>query len=417
MYKNNMKDINKIIIVGAGHSGVQAAASLREKQYQGEITIIEKETHIPYQKPPLSKKFLLDKKNTASLLRSDEWYKKNNINLLNNKNVIQIDRNKKIILVQKNKKYPYDKLILATGSRNRNLDTLNFENTKNVINLRSLNNSIHLKILLSKSNDLIIVGAGFIGLEVASIARKLNKKVTIVEAGNRVMPRNVSKDLSDWYIDYHKKKGVKFLFNEKVISTEQMKDKILSLTTQSKKILRADCFLTAIGSLPETSLAEQIGLEIKNGICVNEYMQTNDPDIYAIGDCTSFVNNKMYLRLESIQNAVDQSKVAASNILSIKEKYFPTPWFWSDQFDLKLQIVGIISDNLKNRIIKILGSIEQSEFSNLIFDNDKLVSIESINRPAHHMLFKNRFKDWHLIKPDMIKPDMDIKLFLKNLTE
>ena len=146
-------------------------------------------------------------------------------------------------------------------------------------------------------------------------------------------------------------------------------------------------------------------------------MQTNDPDIYAIGDCTSFVNNKMYLRLESIQNAVDQSKVAASNILSIKEKYFPTPWFWSDQFDLKLQIVGIISDNLKNRIIKILGSIEQSEFSNLIFDDDKLVSIESINRPAHHMLFKNRFKDWHLIKPDMIKPDMDIKLFLKNLTE
>ena len=412
-----MKDINKIIIIGAGHSGTQVSASLREKLFSGKITIIEKEIQLPYQKPPLSKKFLLDTKDTTSFLRSDDWYKNNNINLLNNIDVVKIDKNKKIIIDQKNNKYSYDKLILATGSKNKSLNSFNFENLTNVINLRTLNDAIKLRNLLSASDDLVIIGAGFIGLEVASVARTLNKKVTIIEAGDRVMPRNISNNLSQWYIDFHKKKGVSFLFNEKISSIKQVDNKVVSVKTLNNNNLKTDCLLTAIGSIPETSLAEKLGLIVKNGICVNEYMQTNDPHIYAIGDCTNFVIETTPVRLESIQNAVDQSKIAVSNILKEKKKYIPIPWFWSDQYNLKLQIVGLINDNKKNREIKLIGSLCECQFSNLIFDQGKLVSVESVNRPAHHMLFKNYYKYWHLIKPEMIKQELNLKLFFQQLTK
>ena len=417
MYKNNMKDINKIIIIGAGHSGTQAAAGLREKLFSGKITIIEKESQLPYQKPPLSKKFLLDTKDSTSLLRSFDWYKNNNINLLNNINIIKIDKNEKIIIDQKNNKYSYDKLILATGSINKTFNSFNFENLTNVINLRTLDDSINLRNLLLTSDEIVIIGAGFIGLEVASVARTLNKKVTIIEASNRVMPRNVSNNLSQWYINFHKKMGINFLFNEKISSIEQIDNKAVSVKTLNNYNLKTDCLLTAIGSIPETSLAEKLGLIVKNGICVNEYMQTDDPDIYAIGDCSNFFLETIPIRLESIQNAVDQSKIAVSNILKEEKKYIPLPWFWSDQYNLKLQIVGLINDNLKDRKIKMIGSIDECQFSNLVFDQDKLVSIESVNRPAHHMLFKNYYKYWDLIKPEMIKKDLDLKLFFQQLAK
>ena len=412
-----MKHLNKIVIIGAGHAGVQAAASLRENKYLGDIFIFDKDINLPYQKPPLSKKFLLSEENNPSLLRSEEWYKNNNIKLLKNNTILKIDRIKKNVINLNGTVFHYDKLIIATGSKNKILDDLDPEEYLNLINLRTLNDSVRLKNLILKSKNIVIIGAGFIGLEVAASARSLGKNVTILESDTKVMGRNISDQLSKWYIQYHKKKGVSFLFNETITSIKTNKKMINSIQTSKKNNLKIDCLLTAIGSYPDTTLANAIDLEVNNGICVNQNMQTNDPSIYAIGDCTNFVYGSSKIRLESIQNAVDQSKTAALNILNIKDKYIPTPWFWTDQFDLKLQIVGLNTGNNSNQNVRTLGSKANLKFSNFIFENEKLISIESVNSPAHHLLLRNNSKIWRSIKPSMIFEDLDLKLFLKKLAE
>ena len=412
-----MKHLNKIVIIGAGHAGVQAAASLRENKYLGDIFIFDKDVNLPYQKPPLSKKFLLSEENNPSLLRSEEWYKNNNIKLLKNNTILKIDRIKKNVINLNGTVFHYDKLIIATGSKNKILDDLDPEEYLNLINLRTLNDSVRLKNLILKSKNIVIIGAGFIGLEVAASARSLGKNVTILESDTKVMGRNISDQLSKWYIQYHKKKGVNFLFDETITSIKTNKKMINSIQTSKKNNLKIDCLLTAIGSYPDTTLANAIDLEINNGICVNQNMQTNDPSIYAIGDCTNFVYGSSKIRLESIQNAVDQSKTAALNILNIKDKYIPTPWFWTDQFDLKLQIVGLNTGNNSNQNVRTLGSKANLKFSNFIFENEKLISIESVNSPAHHLLLRNNSKIWRSIKPSMIFEDLNLKLFLKKLTE
>ncbi len=417
MYKHKMKHLNKIVIIGAGHAGVQAAASLRENKYLGDIFIFDKDTNLPYQKPPLSKKFLLSEENNPSLLRSEEWYKNNNIKLLKNNTILKIDRIKKNVINLNGTVFHYDKLIIATGSKNKILDDLDPEEYLNLINLRTLNDSVRLKNLILKSKNIVIIGAGFIGLEVAASARSLGKNVTILESDTKVMGRNISDQLSKWYIQYHKKKGVNFLFDETITSIKTNKKMINSIQTSKKNNLKIDCLLTAIGSYPDTTLANAIDLEVNNGICVNQNMQTNDPSIYAIGDCTNFVYGSSKIRLESIQNAVDQSKTAALNILNIKDKYIPTPWFWTDQFDLKLQIVGLNTGNNSNQNVRTLGSKANLKFSNFIFENEKLISIESVNSPAHHLLLRNNSKIWRSIKPSMIFEDLDLKLFLKKLAE
>ena len=417
MYKHKMKDLNKIIIIGAGHAGVQVAATLRENKYIGEIFLFDKDSNLPYQKPPLSKKFLLSEENNPSLLRSEEWYKNNNIKLLKKTTISKIDRSKKIVIDLNGTIFSYDKLILATGSNNKIMNDLDPEKYLNLINLRTLNDSIKLKKLILKSKNILIVGAGFIGLEVAASARSLGKNVTILESSNKVMGRNVSDQLSKWYIEYHKKKGVSFLFNETINSINTEKKMIYSVQTSNNRNLKIDCLLTAIGSIPNTALASTIDLDVNNGICVNQNMQTNDPSIYAIGDCTNFVYGSSNIRLESIQNAVDQSKIAALNILNIKDKYLPTPWFWTDQFDLKLQIVGLNTSNNDNQNIRTLGSKTDLKFSNFIFKNEKLISIESVNSPAHHLLLRANYKIWESITPSMIFEDVDLKLLLKKLTE
>jgi len=417
MYKHKMKHLNKIVIIGAGHAGVQAAASLRENKYLGDIFIFDKDVNLPYQKPPLSKKFLLSEENNPSLLRSEEWYKNNNIKLLKNNTILKIDRIKKNVINLNGTVFHYDKLIIATGSKNKILDDLDPEEYLNLINLRTLNDSVRLKNLILKSKNIVIIGAGFIGLEVAASARSLGKNVTILESDTKVMGRNISDQLSKWYIQYHKKKGVNFLFDETITSIKTNKKMINSIQTSKKNNLKIDCLLTAIGSYPDTTLANAIDLEVNNGICVNQNMQTNDPSIYAIGDCTNFVYGSSKIRLESIQNAVDQSKTAALNILNIKDKYIPTPWFWTDQFDLKLQIVGLNTGNNSNQNVRTLGSKANLKFSNFIFENEKLISIESVNSPAHHLLLRNNSKIWRSIKPSMIFEDLDLKLFLKKLAE
>ena len=412
-----LKHLNKIVIIGAGHAGVQAAASLRENKYLGDIFIFDKDVNLPYQKPPLSKKFLLSEENNPSLLRSEEWYKNNNIKLLKNNTILKIDRIKKNVINLNGTVFHYDKLIIATGSKNKILDDLDPEEYLNLINLRTLNDSVRLKNLILKSKNIVIIGAGFIGLEVAASARSLGKNVTILESDTKVMGRNISDQLSKWYIQYHKKKGVNFLFDETITSIKTNKKMINSIQTSKKNNLKIDCLLTAIGSYPDTTLANAIDLEVNNGICVNQNMQTNDPSIYAIGDCTNFVYGSSKIRLESIQNAVDQSKTAALNILNIKDKYIPTPWFWTDQFDLKLQIVGLNTGNNSNQNVRTLGSKANLKFSNFIFENEKLISIESVNSPAHHLLLRNNSKIWRSIKPSMIFEDLDLKLFLKKLAE
>ncbi len=414
-----MSSINKIAIIGAGHAGIQVAASLRENGFIKKITIFDKDSNLPYQKPPLSKGFLKTECE-SSLLRSEEWYKKNNIDLKLNTPIDEIKKDKKVIIDENQIQHNYDKLIIATGAINRNLDVFKSPNNyDNYITLRNLHESRSLRSLLKINNHIVIIGGGFIGLEVASVAISLGKKVTILESSNYLMGRSISKELSNWFIDYYKNLGIEFHFNEKIASFNFLQKKISSISLTNGVTINSDLYLVAIGSYPNTKLYDKLNNtdSSKNGIYVNEYLQTKNQDIYVIGDCCNFLNfyNKIPNRLESIQNATDQGKFVAKHLMGDKKKYSSIPWFWSDQYKVKLQIVGELNKN-ENYEIRIVGSVENCQFSFFIFQKNKLQIIESINRPGHHLITKNNFSLWKSVKKEMINKNTNIKQLFSDLS-
>ncbi len=409
--------MQKAVIIGAGHGGVQAATSLREEGFEGKITLISDENTLPYQKPPLSKGFLNGKQTIENLLfRNALYYAENDIDLVLNETITHIDIAKKTVFAQSGDQFDYDSLILATGARNRplNTDATSRSNREgvvfsNIVYLRHLGDAQNTKSQLGISKKVVVIGGGFIGLEVAAAAVELGKKVTVIEAQERLMNRVLPPVVSDVFLKKHIEHGVDVLLNAKVVKINQSTEGCVSgIQLGDNQEIIADLLVIGIGVLPNSELAEAAGLACVNGITVNEYLQTSDPSVFAIGDCAAYYNvyAERKMRVESVQNAVDQAKTVAKNIVGVPTKFHAVPWFWTNQYDLKLQMAGIAIDF--DQII-LRGSVDAQKFSAFYFKNKKLIGVDSLNRAADHLAARKLLQAGVSPTKEQIE-DMDFKL-------
>jgi 3-phenylpropionate/trans-cinnamate dioxygenase ferredoxin reductase component len=370
----------RVIIIGAGHGGVQAATSLRDEGFEGTITLISSETDLPYQKPPLSKGFLMGKQTEENLLfRNLQYYEEKGILLLLGTTVTGIDVSSKTISTEDEGVWEYDYLILATGARNRKLPS----HTEGVLDLRTLYDAQQIKTQLDKINHLTVIGGGFIGLEMAAAAIELGKNVTVIEAQDRLMARVLPPILSEVFLKKHQEQGVGVLLKTSVWDIKNTEGGYF-IHLNNGETLQTDLIVVGIGVLPNSELAEKAGLTCENGISVNQFLETSDPSVFAIGDCASYYNDfaGRTMRLESVQNAVDQAKCVVHTIMGKREKYHAVPWFWTNQYDLKLQMAGVALD-YDTQILR--GSVESNKCSVFYFKDKKLVGVDSLNRPADHL--------------------------------
>ena len=374
--------MSSIAILGAGHAGVQAAASLRQAGFSQQICLIDSAKDLPYHRPPLSKTFLSGEKTEQQLLlRGKDFYDQNDIKLMRNTRVLHINVEQNYIQLA-DEKLQYDQLVFAMGSEPRRLSGFD---QKNVLVLRDLPDAVKLKKLLESNRRITMIGGGFIGLEVAATARKLGLSVDIIEAQGRLLKRAMPEFLSVFIKQQHEKAGSNIHLNTTIQNVEENHGTISKLVLSNGKSIETDLVLLCVGNAPRVELAEQAGTKLEAGaILVDSQMRTSLPDIYAIGDCTSFHMNgaAQVTRLESVQNAVDQAKILASLLTGKDEKYNPVPWFWSDQFDLKIQMAGL---SVPNTEFHLRGSPTEKRFSLLETLNGKLIAAYSVNSPADHM--------------------------------
>jgi len=373
-----------VVIAGAGQAGFQLAFSLRSRAFNGPITLIGEEPHIPYQRPPLSKAFLAGKQEVRHLaLRPAAYYTSQRIDFLAGETVANIDRSGRQINLSSGGAVAYETLVLALGARVRPLPIPGAQ-LDGVCYLRSLDDSIAIRSRLAKASSVVVIGGGFIGLELAAVARSHGKPVTVLEVQPRLMPRVVSPVISDYCAKLHAAQGVgiKLGATPAEIAAENGRVNAVVLTDGTR--IPANLVVVGIGVLPNIALAQDAGLATANGIIVDEYLRTEDPYIYAIGDCAAHPNPfaGARVRIESVQNAVDQAECVAAAICGQPEAYNNVPWFWTDQFDMKLQMAGL-SSGYDRSITR--GDPETRKFSVFYFREERLVAVDSINRPADHI--------------------------------
>ncbi len=373
-----------LVVVGASYAGIQAALSARDSGYAERITVVADDHLLPYQRPPLSKDFLLDKVTQDGLvLRDDAFFRLKQINLILDTRVHAIDRHARQLSINGSTTLAFDKLFIGTGSHARRL-ALPGANLDGVCYLRSIRDAIELKERLRNAAEIVVIGGGFIGLEVAASASKLGKKVTIIESASRLLERSVSPVVSQFLLDLHSRHGVDVRLNESVAGIEEHNGRAGFVTTQGGARLRADLVLVGIGGVPNDQLARDAQLNCTDGIVVDDHGLTSDPDIFAAGDCANHYNAHAqgWLRLESVQNAQDQAKAAGLAIAGKTGPYDSVPRFWSDQYDAKLQTVGL-SRNFNRYAIR--GSLEDGQFSVFYYRQDKLCAVDSVNRAGDQM--------------------------------
>ena len=365
-----------IIIIGAGHAGGMVAIWLRKKDTTSSITILGEENYFPYQRPPLSKAFIKKEIEIKSLyLKSHLFYKKNNIDVITDTKAIKIDKSKKIVLCNHGNEYKYDRLVLCTGSVLNYL--VNSSSESNIFYLRNIDDALKIQTSLDKGKSIAVIGGGYIGLEVAAVSRNKGLKTTVLEMDQRIMSRSVSKGISNFMHKKHVDMGIDFILNTSVMDIIDHNDK-KRIYLSNGEYIDVDIAIIGIGIKPNIELAMNAGLECENGIKVNEYGETSHESIFAAGDCTNHINlifNRR-LRVESVQNAVDQSRNVALSILGDKEVYKKVPWFWSEQYNIKLQIVGI-RDSYDESIVS--GDPKNEKFSIFYLKNNTLIAVEAIN--------------------------------------
>lgn len=399
------------IILGAGHAGVQAAASLREEGYDGAIRLIDSQIALPYQRPPLSKAFMKGETSADLIvLRGEAFYREQAIDWIPGVKALRIDREKRRLLLADGTAMPYDNLILATGARARPLPVPG-ANLGNVHALRDIEDAIRIKAGTTKAERIAIIGGGFIGLEFAAVAAALGKQVTVVEAMPRVMARAVSEPVSLAFQRRHAALGVTLKLGVGVTSLTGTDGQVAGIQLADGSTVPCDMAVVGIGVLAEDRLAVEAGLTCANGIVTDGSMRTSDPAIFAIGDVNSHQNPFFggVLRLESVQNAVDQAKTAAKVIAGHASTYHAVPWFWSDQADLKLQIAGV-SPALDQIVLR--GDPEAGAFSTFGYAEGRLRVVESVNRPADHMMARRMIGEGRGPSPaEAADPAFDLRSF------
>jgi len=392
--------MENLVIVGAGQSAIQCITSLRKEDYSGLITLVGEEEHLPYQRPPLSKGFLEDTVSNERLyFKKLEFFIENKVQLKLGTKAEEIDIENNNIHLSDNTKLSFDKLVFATGSSVRKLDFPG-KDLNSIHYLRGLDDALSIKKDLQTKQIIVVVGAGYIGLEVAAIAAKQNKSVTVIEMADRVMNRTVDPQISDYYFNLHKKNGVTFKFNtslKEIVGTNNPEKVICSDGTE----VQADMVIIGAGIMPNVELAENAGLSCDNGIVVNEFGKTDHANIYACGDCTNHPNKLLNkkIRLESVHNAMEQSKTVASSIINKSLAYNQIPWFWSDQYDHKLQIVGLSGDHDK---VTMRGDMSEAKFMMFYTKDEKLIAVDAVNNSKEFLICKKLVANKVTIKPDEI---------------
>ena len=399
-----------LVIIGAGQSAIQCINSLKKEGYAGSITMIGEEEHLPYQRPPLSKGFLEDSVNKERLyFKKLDFFTENKIQLKLGTSANKVDLENKLVFLSDDTHLSFDKLVFATGSRVRKLDFPG-SNLSSIHYLRGLDDAESIKNDLERSKEVVVIGAGYIGLEVAAIAAKKNVTVSVIEMADRVMNRTVDPQISDYYLKLHQNNGVKFIFNN---SLEEIKGskKVESVLCSDGSEIKADMVIIGAGIIPNVELAENAGVICDNGILVDEFGQTNYKNVYACGDCTSHPNKLLnkQLRLESVHNAMEQSKTVAFSVLAKPLEYNQVPWFWSDQYDHKLQIVGLSGEH-DNVVMR--GNTKDQKFMLFYTKDNQLIAVDAVNNPKEFLICRKLVANKVKIKSEMIS---DINTNLNDL--
>jgi len=374
------------VIVGAGQAGSDLATALRQLGYAGRIILIGDESAIPYRRPPLSKAYLAgDVGDEALYFKTREAYTKHDIELRTGVHAVSIDRAAHTVTLGDGSCLAYDKLALTTGGRARRLD-LPGADKPNVHYVRTMDDIRRLRESFKPGARLAIVGGGYIGLEVAAIGVKKGLEVTLVEALPRLLARVTGPELSAYYDAVHRRHGVDIRLGAGVRALEGERQ-VDAVVLDDGSRVPADLVIVGIGLIPNTELAAQAGLAVDNGIVVDLYGQTSDPDIVAAGDCTNHDNGfcGRRMRLESVPNASEQARVAAASICGSRVPHAGVPWFWSDQYDLKLQMAGLSQGH--DRVV-VRGSMAQDNFAAFYLQDGVVIAVDTVNRPQDFMFGK-----------------------------
>ncbi|RFC71911.1 FAD-dependent oxidoreductase [Streptomyces sp. AcE210] len=402
---------DSVVVVGAGQAGLETAAALRGRGYEGRITLVGDEPSGPCDRPPLSKGYLAGTVPAADIaLRPPSFYAAQDIELLSGDRVASVDRERRTVLLESGLRLPYGALVLATGCRPRTLPVPGASLT-GVLTLRGLADAEDLRLRLSgPTRSVVVVGAGFIGLEVAATARGLGHDVTVVEAQPRALARALTPQMSAQVVAEHRAQGVRMLLGREVSALYgDAEGRVQVMELADGERMAADLVVVGVGVLPNTRLALTADLVVGDGIVVDERLRTEDPDIYAVGDCARFPSPHAgrYLRLESVQNATDQARCVAAAICGEPYAYTAVPWFWSEQYAMRLQMAGLTAAHDETVTV---GDPDGGRFSVLCFRAGRLIGAESMNRPADHGIARRLLTTGTHLTPETARePGFDLK--------
>jgi 3-phenylpropionate/trans-cinnamate dioxygenase ferredoxin reductase subunit len=393
-------EIKRIIIIGAGQGGGDTAQRLRQNGFDGEITLIGEEPVAPYQRPPLSKAYLKgDLDMDRLMLRPASVYAEEKIALLTKTRAVWIDRANRKVRIEGGRELPYDALVLATGAKPRKLPLVGAD-LDGVHLFRTASDVDSVRERFVAGAKLIVIGAGYIGLEVAAVARQCGLDVTVVETAVRPLARVTSPEVAGFFLDEHTRQGVRFVLGgQPAVIKGQEHVTGVGLTDGAE--LPAQLVIAGIGVTPDVALAEQCGLTVNNGIVTDRQCRTSDPNIFAIGDCAArpMVHfNDQITRLESVHNAVEGAKIVAATLTG-KTHTEEAPWFWSDQYDLKLQIAGLFHgyDHVVFR-----GVMADRAFAAFYYKGDRLIAVDAVNKPGEYLGAKMLIQAGKTLAPDVI---------------
>lgn len=406
----------RFVVIGSGCGGTELAFAARAAGWQGEIVLIGDEPVAPYHRPPLSKDYLAGQVSSESIsLKGAIAFERSAIILRSGVRVISIDRTAHQLRLSDGSTLDYDRLGLATGGRVRRLPVAQggAEAAENYHYLRSLADSDAIRANFAPGKRLVVIGAGYIGLEVAAVAVKSGLEVTVLEAAPRVLARVTHPLLSTFYEKEHRLAGVDLRTGEQVEGFDLSADgkEVHAVLCASGATVPADLVIVGIGLVPNVELAEAAGLKVEDGIVVNERCQTSDPDIVAVGDCTRF-NSALYgrmIRLESVPNALEQARNAAATLCGKSQRPEQVPWFWSDQYDLNLKMVGL-SEGYDRLVLR--GSFEARSFSAFYMKGERVLAVDTVNRPVEFNLSKRLIGERMVVDPISLEDD---ELPLKDL--
>lgn len=376
------------VVAGASHAGSQLAIHLRKSGWPGRIVLIGDEPHLPYHRPPLSKAVMSGSKNADDIqLRPSAMYSSNQIEMMSGVRVASVLRSDQRVLLSTGESLHYDRLALCTGATPIRLAL--GDGLSGVYYLRSLDDVMSIRRHLPTVKNAVVVGAGYIGLEAAAVLRSLGVAVTVLERAERVLKRVTGAQVSQYFTQLHQLQGVDIRCNMEVTAVNGQGN-VESVSCSDGSVFEAQLVIIGVGVIPEIKLAQDAGLRIENGIWVDEYCRTSDEKIFSAGDCASHPSflYQRRLRLESVQNANDQSRVAALNMIQMQEKYSVVPWFWSDQYHIKLQSAGLSQDYDETQLDGTLDATDAQGFVLKYLKQGQLIAADCVNRPRDFMAIK-----------------------------